>query len=78
MKTYIIDYRVFTQSRGTYHPPKMKVKNCYTELEAKIKLERMIETKYTGYLRMEVIDCKEDFIGGDLFSNVFGNAFKKR
>lgn len=72
MKTYIIDYRVFTQSRGVYHPPKIKVKNCYTELEAKIKLERMTETKYAGFIRMEIISCVEDFIGGDLFNKIFG------
>ena len=73
MKTFIIDYRVFTEKRGVYHPPKMKIKNCYTELEAKIKLEHYLEPKYTGYERLEVISCVEDFIGGfGIFNDIFG------
>jgi len=72
MKTFIIDYRVITLNRGTYHPPKMKVKNCYTELEAKIKLEKKVERDYDGFLRMEAISCKEDFMGGfGIFNDIF-------
>lgn len=66
MKTFIIDYRVFCKS-GTYHPPKMKVKNCQSELSAKIKLEKYIEPKYEGYLRMEIISCESDMVS-DIFN----------
>ena len=70
MKTYTIDYRVVTFILGTYHPPKIKVKNCYTELEAKIKLEKKVERDYKGFVRMEVIGCVEDFMGG-AFNDIF-------
>ena len=75
MKTFTIDYRVFTANRGTYHPPKMKVKNCHTELEAKIKLENYLKPKYTGFKRTEIISCVEDFMGG-LLGDIF-NGFRK-
>lgn len=72
MKTFTIDYRVVTFTRGTYHPPKIKVKNCYTELEAKIKLEKKVEQDYKGFVRMEVLECKEDFMGGfGMFNDIF-------
>ena len=75
MKTYTIEYRVFTKDRGVYHPPKMKVKNCHTELEAKIKLENYLKPKHVGYERLEVISCVEDFMGG-AFNDIFGGFGK--
>jgi len=73
MKTYIIDYRVFTKDRGIYHPPKIKVKNCYTELQAEMKLEKKVERDYKGFVRMEVVSCDEDFMGGfGIFNDIFG------
>ena len=74
-KTFIIDYRVVTLTRGTYHPPKIKVKNCYTELQAKMKLEKKVERDYAGFVRMEVVSCIEDVM--DVFG-VFGNIFGGR
>ena len=73
MKTYIINYRIHTTS-GTYHPNPEKVKDCMNELFAKLKLEKIVQPKYVGYVRMEVISCKEDIFG--LFGDIFGNVKK--
>jgi len=71
MKTYTIEYRVFTKDRGVYHPPPEKVYDCMNDLFAKLKLEAYVAPKYTGYIRMEVISCKEDFMGSDVFNDIF-------
>lgn len=72
MRTYIIEYRVYLKNGDTYHPPKMKIKNCDTELHAKIRLEGFIEQKYDGYKRMEIMSCTEDVMS--VFGNLFGNG----
>lgn len=70
-KTFTIDYRVHCKDGSTYHPLKMKVKNCTNDFFAVAKLEKHIERKYTGFSWMEVIDCKEDIFGSDLFDGIF-------
>lgn len=70
-KTFIIDYRIHCRNGDTFHPAKMKVKNCTNEFFAKVKLEKHIEGKYDGYLWMEIIDCREDIVGMQWFNDIF-------
>jgi len=70
MKTYTIDYRVIT-TEGTFHPLEMNVKNCDGVLHAKIKLARFVEPKYKGFQTIEVIDCRENISGMEMFNDIF-------
>ena len=76
MKTYTIDYRIITKT-NTYHPDPEKVEDCMNELFAKLKLEKIVQPKYVGYVRMEVISCTEGFLGNNIFSDIF-SGFKSK
>jgi hypothetical protein len=46
----------------------MKVKNCMSELHAKIKLEEYLKKKYDNFQRLVVYSATEDFV------SLFGNS----
>ena len=70
MKTFTIDYRVIT-TEGTFHPLKMRVKNCDSMLHAKFKLAGYAEQRYAGFQTIEVIDCRENIRGMEMFDDIF-------
>lgn len=67
--TYIIKYGVY-YGNNKYESHETKVKNCLSELHAKIKLERWLEKKYENFTKLVVYKSEEDFISkfGDIFN----------
>jgi hypothetical protein len=71
-KNYIISYQVlFTDAAPVLQ--KMRVKNCMSELHAKIKLEDYLKRKHANFAQLAVLNCTEDL--GDIFN--FLNGLKK-
>ena len=60
--TFIIDYGVYF-TNGHYESHTMKVKNCMSEIHAKIKLEDYLKKKHTDFQKLVVYKCIDDFLG---------------
>lgn len=78
-KTYIIKYEVqFTDNSGLFGK-EIKIKNCVSEIHAKIELEKYLQRKYPMFKQLIINSCKEDILSN--FSNIFsgydfGDIFK--
>lgn len=59
---FIIDYGVYF-TNGYYESHTMKVKNCMSEIHAKIKLEDYLKRKYPNFQQLVVYKCVNDFLG---------------
>jgi hypothetical protein len=73
-KTYVIEYDLILQGGASY-PHKTKVKNCMSELHAKVKLKDYLKNKHKDFKSINIISCHDDYMGifGDIFSsNPFG------
>jgi hypothetical protein len=71
MKTYLINYKVYLKD-GTTHSKKIKVKNSFTELHAKSKLEDYCKKKINDFDKLVVNSCSEEiFKGLDVFNDIF-------
>ena len=74
-KTYIVNYtEAYTNKSPETHS--MKIRNCSSELHAKIRLGEYLRTKHTNFSTLTVHDCKEDTL--QIFDKLFGsnNPFK--
>lgn len=68
-ETYIIKYGMYFTDQS-YQSGTMKVKNCFSDLQAKIKLEKYLARKHPMFDRMVVYSCNKDVLG-------FFDFFKK-
>jgi hypothetical protein len=71
MKTYILNHTIFFVDRPT-KTHKIKIKNCLSDLHAKIRLGDYLKRKHSNFERLQVDSCHEE---SDLF-NLFGDIFK--
>lgn len=67
-ETFVIEYDIyFTNKNKESHTT--KVKNCLSELHAKVKLEDYLKKKNNNFSSLVVHKCTKDFFG---IFNVFG------
>lgn len=64
-ETYLIKYTLIFPERK--QDKEIKVKNCLTELHAKMKLSKYVTAHYPKALRMEITSCELD----NFFSQIF-------
>ena len=64
-ETYLIKYVLIYPDKKV--DKEIKVKNCLSELQAKIKLGIYVERHYPKALRIEITSCEID----NLFSQIF-------
>lgn len=69
--TYIISYGIYFND-GSYFSGKMKVKNCMSELHAKIKLEDYLKRKHNNFKQLVVYKCQMDIFRIYDFMKGFG------
>jgi hypothetical protein len=72
-KTYIIKYEVYNSIDIVLKHGTMKAKNKETEIEAKVGLEKFLQKSVTGFHRLVILECKEEFD----YKNFFGDLFDK-
>ena len=66
MKTYIIKFDMCLN--GVWKTGlKIRVKNRYTELQAKIGLEAYLRRKHEGFCGLIIHDCREENPFSDIF-----------
>ena len=73
LKTYIISAKVICTDK-TVTVKKATIKNCYTDLHAKMKFEGACRDKYDGFIRCEVLSCRMDWTDsklGDILDGIF-------
>jgi hypothetical protein len=56
----------------------MKVKNCLSDLHAKIKLEGFLKKKHHNFQRLQVIRCNEDNEIFSMLDQIFGKNFDSK
>jgi len=69
-KTYVIEYYLIFQGGASYHH-KTKVKNCMSELHAKVKLNDHLRNKHKDFQSINIISCHDDYMG--IFGNIFNS-----
>lgn len=72
---YIIKYRVFGESDNLLKQGKVKAKNASHEIEAKVKLEKYLQSKVVGFHRLVIDSCVEDNDILQAFGDIFGDIF---
>ena len=76
MKTYIIKYYYFTTDGQKITPSSIKVKNCTSDIHAKIRLESYLKKHNSDFGNLIVESCREDLgtLGGifSSFNDIFG------
>ena len=61
-ETYVINYGVYLTD-GFYESGKIKVKNCMSEIHAKIKIEGYLKKKHEDFSRLVIHKCVHDILG---------------
>ena len=70
-KTFVIEYKIyFNDNNNSFSQKTTKVKNCLSDLHAKIKLEDYLKLKNNNFKQLVIISCKEDIIS--FFGDIFG------
>jgi hypothetical protein len=72
MKTYILNYTIFFVDR----PAKthiIKIKNCLSDLHAKVRLDDYLKRKHSNFERLSVTGCFEERDFFENFGDIFGN-----
>ncbi len=78
LKTYIVSGKIVLSTQ-TLTVIKATVKNCYTNLQAKVKFEEACKQKYAKFVRCEISACYVDWKNtslGDILGD-FGFPFTK-
>lgn len=73
-KTYLVKYRVILEGSNPIEDKETKVKNCFSGVQAQIKLEEYLKKKYIDFKQLIVSECNEDLNMENLF-NQFGDQF---
>lgn len=68
MAQYRINYGIYFKN-GHYQSGEMIVKNCITELHAKVRLNDFLKRKYPLFDHMVIYKCDEDMLS--MFSKWF-------
>ena len=68
MKTFLIKYCIY-YSDDSFHNKEMKIKNCMSEMHAKVKLEEYLKKHNSNFQKLVVYSATEDVLG------IFGDAF---
>ena len=75
-KVFIIKYDVHCKLQN-FFGKETKVKNCMSEMHAKVKLNDYVKQKYgIEFTHIIIISCKEDGIAG-LYNDLFGGCGDK-
>lgn len=67
-KSYIIEYKAYNPIGVCISDQPIKVKNCMSDIHAKVKLEKYLKKKYKYFYNLEIISCDEvndEFIGDE-------------
>lgn len=68
MKTYTVEYCVFFTD-GSNEEHTIRIKNCMSELHAKIRLEDYLKRKHNNFKSVNIFDCYPSW------SDIFGVNF---
>lgn len=72
-RTFILTYQIVFKT-GLSEVKKIKVKNCSSELDAKIKLDRYIHKHNKGVVDLIISKCTPiDASIPDIFNDIFSN-----
>jgi hypothetical protein len=71
-KTYVIKYEIILSDDSIIKDKEIKIKRCFSSVEAQCKLEKFLSKKYEKFKRQVVHSCDEDIIS--IFNNMFGNG----
>lgn len=71
MSSYIIKYGMYLKN-GFYESKTIRIKNCDSDIHAKVKLERYLIKHNPTFQTLVVFECEEDFI-----FDTFGFDFRK-
>ena len=76
LKTYIISGKIVCLAK-VLSVNKATVKNCYTDLQAKVKFEQACKKKYREFVRCEILSCYLDIasVGASDILNNFKDIF---
>ena len=69
---YIIEYEAQAKNGTVLKSGKIKVKNKTSSIQAQISLEDYLKRKVSGFNKLVVKSCKEDFM-----SSIFGDILGK-
>jgi hypothetical protein len=73
MKTYLINYEAhFIDGGKECHI--MRVRNCHSDMHAKVKLDEYLKRKLPGYKQMFVSSCVEDRPSFGFFDDIFSKV----
>ena len=84
IKKYIIKYRIILENNESIIDKEIKINNCLSELQAKIKLEDYLKRHYSNFKSLIVEEiCKDysDLFNSNSFNNLwgdFGNLFNPK
>ena len=73
-KDYLIDYILYSTDNAILKQGKMRVKNKYSSLEAQVKLEEFLQSKFPNAGKFIVSSCTEDNDIMSMFGNIFGGG----
>ena len=68
-QTYIISYQLFLNDYSDIQS-KIRVKNCMSEIHAKVKVEDYLKKKHKNFKRLVIVEWYRDNLS-DLFSTIF-------
>ena len=78
LKDYLMEYVVYDKRGDVLKKGRIKAKKKRSQFEAKAGFGQYMEKKYSDTLgRLEITSCKQDFLMGDMFGNMFGQAAGK-
>ena len=58
---YKVNYKIVFIGGGTTKEKQMRVSNCFTSVQAKIKLEEYLKRKYQNFAKLMIVSCIEIF-----------------
>lgn len=70
-KTFLIDYSLFNANEIEIKTGTFKVKNCFTEIQAKVRLETYLKNRFINARRMVIHSCVEES-AFSMLTDIFG------
>jgi|AntAceMinimDraft_18_1070375.scaffolds.fasta_scaffold292781_2 hypothetical protein len=74
-KKYVVKYEIYLITGEVIKNKEIKIANCLSDIEAKIRLEKYLEKKHKNFKQLVVHNCVEDILGG--FGDIFGKSSGK-
>jgi hypothetical protein len=69
--TYVIEYGIYFTGGG-YETHVVKVKNCMSDIHAKVKLEKYLQHRHNNFKSLVVYKCKDEYFDFGIFSDLLG------